>query len=42
MAVMGGIPLKLLSIIDKERYYKIKNADKLYMKEYYTLERKMI
>lgn len=42
MAVVAGNPAKIIKWRNADRYYRIKNADRLYMKEFNTLERMMI
>ncbi len=38
-AVVGGNPARILKYRDKERYYQLKTAGKVFMKEYSTLEK---
>ena len=42
LAVVGGNPAKVIKYRDKERYFKLKEEKKIYMKEYYTLDRKLV
>lgn len=39
LAVVGGNPAKVLKYRDKDVYYKLKKQDKIFMKEYHTIER---
>lgn len=38
MAVVGGNPAKVIKYRDADRYYKLKNEDRIYMKEFNTLK----
>lgn len=42
MSVVGGVPAKILKYRNKEKYQELKSNDKIFMKEYLTVERKFI
>lgn len=42
LAVVAGNPARVIKYRNKKRYLKLKREEKIYMKEYYTLDRKLV